>query len=488
MQDEAGKPVPRARVWLRGGILGQFKYQATDADEKGNFSLNLTPPAWGTLVAVAKGYSYGSRNFSVDQGQAAQRVVLAVKAPEELRLRVIDESGQPVQGAELEYVNWKGVNGDSVLLPIDLFPVAGIAKPVSDKDGMMTIGGIPNGAVCEGQVNQQNLVRRKFEGIKPGGKPVSLKMSKGHTVTIVAMNGSTQKPAPGAMFVLFARECGSIHDTADREGRASFCLPDARDVDILVMHPNLLPPQRIKLPRWSAVAGGTLEIKLYPKVQVTGRCIDEKTGKAVEGIEVGLMSRDSDSICYFGHTDADGRYEIEAPDGPVSVQALTGADRSDKRKVETDTTKTTQLPDLKLKMLPMVRGKVVGSDGKPVVSAFVMTTPFARTTSYLTDKDGRFEFRMQEHWDGVTVACYHPTKRLSISKNVMLDDLEAGKEMEIHLLEETEIRGSVVDQHGKPCTGLPVWLQAKTDQGKGFSYGNQESTFTDAKGEFRFQA
>jgi peroxiredoxin len=230
-------------------------------------------------------------------------------------------------------------------------------------------------------------------------------------------------------------------------------------------------------------------MELFPKVKVTGRCLDQISGRPVAGIQLGLVSHGAGQILYYGHSDADGRYEIEAPAGPVTVEALSGADRQESRTVEADTAKTTQMPDLKLKLLPMVRGQVVGTDGKPVSGAFVMYAWHpTRRTSVLADKEGRFEFRMHEDDFGATITALHPTDRRAGGGVISREDLKAGKEMQITVYPESEIRGTVVDSGGMPRAGVKVWLIAKTEAAGWGIYGGQASTVTDAEGKYRFPA
>src|SRR5262249_54463085 len=136
-------------------------------------------------------------------------------------------------------------------------------------------------------------------------------------------------------------------------------------------------------------------------------------------------------------TDADGRYEFEAPAGPVMVEPQIGADRHEPRSVEGDSTETTQLPDLKVKLLPTVRGRVVGADGNPAAGAFVMHAQPIRRESIRTDRDGRFAFRMEEDDFGVSLVALHPTERLGGGASISWEELQVGAEMQITLEPES---------------------------------------------------
>jgi len=80
--------------------------------------------------------------------------------------------GQPVQGAELDYVAWKTDSTDLFWLPPEVLTNEGIAKPVSNKDGMITLSGIPKGATCQDALSiptsrEECLTNRGWEGEGP---------------------------------------------------------------------------------------------------------------------------------------------------------------------------------------------------------------------------------------------------------------------------------------------------------------------------------
>src|SRR5439155_1114619 len=163
----------------------------------------------------------------------------------------------------------------------------------------------------------------------------------------------SKKPAVGAIVSIYARDAGHVGEMVDGDGRLFVRLADARDVTVRVSHPQLMSPREIHIPQLSAVSGRVIEMEMYRKVRISGRCVDADTGRPVPGIQVGLVSRGAGQyVGNYGYTDADGRYEIEAPEGPAVVDAISGADRREGRKVEADTAKTTRMPDLKLKLLP----------------------------------------------------------------------------------------------------------------------------------------
>ena len=115
--NEAGKPVAGARLNERSGNFWNTPVETNSTDAQGQFVL---PHRLGTqyiLTAEAPGYALGSKVVNVSPDAADSKIVLRAAQP--LKLRLLDEAGQPVVGAEVtlpEYRNrghlftWKGTS------------------------------------------------------------------------------------------------------------------------------------------------------------------------------------------------------------------------------------------------------------------------------------------------------------------------------------------------------------------------------------------
>jgi len=101
---------------------------------------------------------------------------------------------------------------------------------------------------------------------------------------------------------------------------------------------------------------------------------------------------ESEFTISFADTDANGHYEIEIPEGPILISFGSRGDV-----VEADFENGKPLPDLVLKSLPVISGKVLDPNGRPVVGAIIRVIKYMGETEYTqTDKDGRFEIEVDD--------------------------------------------------------------------------------------------
>src|SRR5437763_14363569 len=69
VQDQGGKPVPGARVWLVERKDNQTHFRVVEVDGRGGFRFDGVDPTSSTVVAVAKGYSFAGRNLNLYYGR-----------------------------------------------------------------------------------------------------------------------------------------------------------------------------------------------------------------------------------------------------------------------------------------------------------------------------------------------------------------------------------------------------------------------------------
>ena len=94
------KPISGANVWLRQGSGAEAEFFGAVADEQGRFEFREVPPGWTNLFVIARGYSYAATRLSLQAGQIATNVSLSVANPQTLLLKLVDDQGQPVDGAQ----------------------------------------------------------------------------------------------------------------------------------------------------------------------------------------------------------------------------------------------------------------------------------------------------------------------------------------------------------------------------------------------------
>jgi thiol-disulfide isomerase/thioredoxin len=492
VKDEQGKPLAGAGVWLREGRGGSMRFRSITTNADGLFRIDGVQPGSATLVAVAKGHSFAGRHVTMSEGQRWDAVALTLRRPESLRVRVLSEDGKPVQDAEFDEVVWKTPDSDWFWLPLGVLALEGIETPKSDKEGLLTIGGIPSGALVKGRVKHRDFAWRQFERADAKREPLELRLERGDPLTIQAVHAATGEPVPGATVTLQGRpESINFYDRpVGVDGILALRLPEARDITIHVRHPDLICPRSDRIYWTFATGGHVFRAVLHRKAKVAGRCVDEKTGEPLAGVLVMLSAQGVNQIIAYGVSDKSGQYEIDAPEGPVQVEVRSGngywTEREYRVSVKADPARTAQADDLKVKRLPTIRGQVIGADGKPVRQALVTSHNMGRGASLLTDAGGRFAFQMDMRDRHVEVAASHLTERHSGGATMLFDDVQADKELTIQLQPESEVRGVVVDANGQPCAGVEVWLRSRLQYGNSSRFRNVESRRTDSRGEYRF--
>lgn len=95
--DEAGKPIAGALVMERSGDSLGNQILVTTNDARGRFELPHRTGMQYLLTASAAGYSIQSTGVTVSAESPELKIVLSIAQP--LRLRLVDEKGEPVAGA-----------------------------------------------------------------------------------------------------------------------------------------------------------------------------------------------------------------------------------------------------------------------------------------------------------------------------------------------------------------------------------------------------
>lgn len=204
----------------------------------------------------------------------------------------------------------------------------------------------------------------------------------------------------------------------------------------------------------------TLVIPVQPGLFVSGQVTDAETGAPVEGATVGLGWRFRRPT----QTDADGRYAIRgfssAGHYEVHVRAPGYAEAS---RLPPFASKHKATIDLSLVRERRLTGRVLDSDGAPVVEAYVAAIGRLRTDqnvpnvdcrSTRTDADGRYEVR------GLRPGLAHSLVVRSPGLGSVAYDIPAERThvADILLQRGTLVRGTVVDASGRPLASASVSL------------------------------
>ena len=227
----------------------------------------------------------------------------------------------------------------------------------------------------------------------------------------------------------------------------------------------------------------------------TGRVIDEETGAPVEGAEVRWQfNRGERSGTATTTTDADGRFRIRA-DGLSRIHVRR---RGYAIVVLLETSEVP--PVIRLRRGARVEGRVTSDlDGSPVAG---LEVDLGRSEPVTTDADGRFALDDVEPGEHVLYARGkgwipkglegrerggHPSRHRS-GYDPFLVVLEGGSTTTRDVVVErgVEARGRVLDEHGDPAVGVPVWVESDEDPAFGWSgWFLPPDAATDVNGGFR---
>jgi thiol-disulfide isomerase/thioredoxin len=495
--DQDGQPFVGTRVWLREGYPPKAQFRSTDTDAQGRFRFAEVRPGIAAVAAHAPGRSFAGALRSLQEGQIANDLKLVLAPPRELRLAVTGEDGNPVTGATLESLGCKVPRADWFWLSPELWEREKLPTPTSDRDGVLVIPGIPQDAVCQGRLKHPDFARCPFSEAAPGDKPAAVRMERGTPITVTAL-GPEGKPAVAATVTVGGDSSTLVHDEpVGPDGKLTVRVSKREDIHIYVGHPELISPNWVEV-RFLNRDPSQYTFNLRRQAKARGRVVDEQTGKPAAGVAlrldpIGFMN----PATTYASSGESGEYEIEGPEGPALVGVLDGngywAEKG-RRSVDVrlDPSRTAPAPDLVVKRLPRVRGRVVLPDGTPAAGALVADRNSHRGRPVLADRDGRFELQLLERDPYLALSACHLTEPLSGGHTVPLENRDGDKvvekveEVRVQLQPESEIGGTVLGDDDKPRAGVLVWLTVETACSGYSDYRYEASCRTDSRGRYRF--
>ena len=143
-----------------------------------------------------------------------------------------------------------------------------------------------------------------------------------------------------------------------------------------------------------------------------------------------------------------------------------------------------------------IRGRVSGPTGEPLVCAQVHISP--DSDSYVhTDAEGRYSlnglpagsFVVQAYMPGYLSLRHGQRHQSDEEKAVALKEGERRDGVDITLLREAMVTGTVVDEHGEPVEGVPVSaIQLRRRNGRAIGATRAIARATDDRGQYRIIA
>jgi peroxiredoxin/uncharacterized GH25 family protein/5-hydroxyisourate hydrolase-like protein (transthyretin family) len=322
INDSAGKPIADAEVALTD--LGQPpKKQTTRTDTKGAFGFVSTQGGEFHLIVQAKGYAPGHKPVEVERDLKPIPFALAKATP--LKGRIVDNTGQPVEGAtvavqswnELQLLNWSAT---------------------TDAEGRFSWDSAPDGAAS-------------FSAVKPGYNTVSFNAGAGDEQTIAmtqafrlagkVIDAETKEPIksfnliPGRSWGMADEDNARWERHEQKSGangqyEVTLDYPQGGQVKFMAIADGYLPAAT---PLMSETGWHTHDFELKKGSGPKG-VVQSPDGKPVEGAQVVILgvgylslskaafNNPNPNDAFLVKTDAEGRFSLPAVVASPTIVAV----------------------------------------------------------------------------------------------------------------------------------------------------------------------
>lgn len=350
-----------------------FKIPEATTDAEGRFALGSLSPGWVRAVAHAGSWTGRSDPLRLDEGGTVE-VEVRLQPRAALTGRVLDQAGQPIEGASVS--------------------VAG-ERTVAAADGSFRFIGLPPGPaqVSADDVPYEELTRDVEIG--DGETRVDLVLAPNQECACVPVlaRGRVTGPdgAPVAGAEVSVRNRDETRSAAD--GSFEILLPILSPEEIIVRKPGLAVGSVIVE---GAPAAG-VEIRLEPEASITGRVLGLAEGEPAEDDLVWLRSTNGPLLS--APIRPDGTFE--ATQVPPGTWELTTeiSERRTKATVVLPPGRREVQADLVLPPVRPVSGRVVDELGRPIAGAELVAwweDQGDSMTSGTTRADGSFGFELPD--------------------------------------------------------------------------------------------
>ncbi len=255
-------------------------------------------------------------------------------------------------------------------------------------------------------------------------------------------------------------------------GRYSFYLPLPDDFPYFIQGPAEIEVK-------SGETTASVSIALRPTVAVRGTVVDDASGKGMPNVKVNLWRSQAGAggigqVITRGktaRTDSAGAYAARMPPGTLMAGLGASPDPDKCVQVAAETGKDAAMPPIRMKPTWSAEGVVVDESGKPVADAEVHSLG---SGTRLSQPDGKFTLPDLRLDQTVTLAARTPWAAVAAPVTVRHGD--GPVRLVVSEKNAFRLRGSVVDETGRPVAGASLWI------GSGGGVGAE----SDAQGRYEF--
>jgi protocatechuate 3,4-dioxygenase beta subunit len=510
--DEAGKPVPGARVAIPRELgmrrlmrlgRGAFRTAETRTAPDGTFSLRRLGPEPGiTLEATKSGFAAGRKTgIRLKSGEALKGVSLVLRQGLVARGRVVDEEGKPIPGAEVRSARAeRGRRGNFAF--VRGFGSEEKPDTVSGSDGAFELRGVEAGRY-QVSASKEGLVAKApatVDVVEKGENEIPPIVLEAGVSIAGAVRNTKGEPVPDAQ-IFVAGEGNRSPGSSDPAGRFRITgLPSGRPVMLFVSAAGYATRQSNATP-----PAENLAITLDTSGTVRGRVEDAETKSPLADFSISRSETSSGGgggmVIRFGNARearsfhaGDGSFELpDVPPGRWTFRAeAAGYRAAEVSGVEVGAGETKEGVVLSLKRGGSLSGRVIESArGAPVANASVSWRASGGGAGFgfrfgpdaqqqtTSDADGRFGFDSLPEGK-ITLEASHPDY---VDGSLEVDP-EKQSAVEISLGTGGSLAGTVVGSDGRmPAAGAQVLLDTQGESGR---LGGNETTTADGSGAFLF--
>lgn len=482
----------------------EFNYDSTlagtaKAEQDGSYEFkNLTIGAY-VLLATATGYTMnGAATLTVERPE--REVNLSLVPGADIAGRVINEAGEPVEGARVFVAGWD-IQGQKRFAPRDRSLAS---QTITDETGAFATVNLRTSLNNEPgytlAVKAEGYATFLSDYIRAGTRGLEFILKPGGVVSGMLVGVADGAPLPGKTVVLTSElAIENISGTTDTEG--FFFLTD---VPVGTHKPGLRDEELVLLPQTPSIQVvedmpvDEVVLQAAEGGRIAGRVYDRETGSGVGEVLLYANAPTGGGGRRQATTGADGAYEFKGlaaggyqveyrkPEGYPNPRY---EDPDRERLVTVDVAKVTGGVDFALSRGLTISGRVVDESGKPVAEASISGDAVqGNAYDYVQSKsDGTFvlagyaplqQINVYAYKEGYALVADSKQPKQAIIK--MEDQSVTG--VELILGTEATVSGTVVDGRGQPKGGIEVYALA-TSRNSG---GRLASATSAADGTIKF--